>query len=111
MGPRLKNECPEGQQGGCAVRVNVTGGSSGGGEEGSNRIEGDNKGVVAGGGRLRAEGGNRSKGRSAGGRVIQGLVLLMLCTLGGADTGGKWKGLTPVRGRERCLEDNRGGEC
>ena len=87
------------------------GGSSGGGEEGSNRIEGDNKGVVAGGGRLRAEGGNRSKGRSAGGRVIQGLVLLMLCTIGGADTGGRWKGLTPVRGEERSLKDNRGGEC
>ena len=80
-----------GNRGGCAVRVNVTRGSSGGGEEGSNQIEGDNKGVVAGGGRLRAEGRNRSKGRSAGGRVIQGLVLLMLCALGGADTGGSWQ--------------------
>ena len=81
----------QGNRGVSAAGKNSTRGSSRA-EEARGKLEGeDNRGGEAGGSRQKAEGGYRSKRRSAGCKVVQGLLLLVLGTAAGVEVGGSNK--------------------
>ena len=96
---------------GCVAMEDSTWGNSGREEGGSRRKGSSSRGEEAREGRLRAEGGCRFKGRSAGRKAMQWLVLLLLCTVGGADPGGSWKRQAPTGGKEGSWGNSRGSEC
>jgi hypothetical protein len=100
----------QGNRGVSAARKSSTSGSRT--EEAGDNLEGeDNRGGEAGGSRQRAEGGYRSKRRSVGCRVIQGLLLLVLGTAAGTETGGSW-GTRAAAGVEgRRWGHSRGSGC
>ena len=101
----------QGNRGVGAARECLTRGSSGGEEKGDNKERGNNRGEEAGGSRQRAEGGYKNKRRSAGWRVMQVLLLLILCTAGSADSGGSWGMFAAARDEGRSLEHSREGGC
>ena len=101
----------KGNRVGCIAMVDSTWGNSGRERGGSRRKGSSNRGEEAGEGRLWLEGGCRFKRRSAGREAMQWLVLLLLCTAGGADPGGSWKRQSPAGGKEVGWGNSRGSEC
>ena len=95
----------------CGSCRSLTRGSSGREEKEGNEKGRENGGGEAGGNRQRADGGHKSKGRSAGWSVRQELLLLILCTIGGAGSGGSWGKLAPAGSEGVSLGDNRVGGC
>ena len=100
----------QGNRGVSAARKSSTSGSRT--EEAGGNLEGeDNRGGEAGGNKQRAEGGYRSKRRSVGCRVIQGLLVLVLGTAAGTETGGSWGTRAAAGGEGRRWEHSRGSGC
>ena len=91
--------------------VDLTWGNSGREEGGSKREWSNSRDEEAGEGRWRVDGGCRFKGRSAGRKAMQWLVLVLLCTAGGADPAGSWQRQATAGGREAIWGNSRGSEC